>query len=85
MAAVLFLGAFASSRKASIIFIMFVRRCGRPSTYVRVTPTGRMSLELYQAVRIAEGSKNIARKRHNFKVIRTLPLFFKLVPGDGKE
>jgi hypothetical protein len=57
MAAVLFLGAFASPRKASISFIMFVRRCGRPSTYVRVTPTGRMSLELCQAVRIAEGGK----------------------------
>jgi hypothetical protein len=59
MAAVLFLGAFALSRKVSISFIVFVRRCARPSAYVRVTPTGHMSVELCQAVRIAEGVKTL--------------------------
>ena len=59
MAAVVFLGSFALSRKVSVSFIMFDRRCARPSTYVRVTPTGNMSLELCQAVRIAEGVKTL--------------------------
>jgi hypothetical protein len=58
MTVVIFLGAFALSRKASISFIMFVRRCARPSTYVRVT-LDVMSVELCQAVRIAEGVKTL--------------------------
>jgi hypothetical protein len=56
---VLFLGAFALLRKSSISFIMFVGRCARPSTYVRVTPIGHMSVELGQAFRIAEGVKTL--------------------------
>lgn len=59
MAAVLFLGAFTLSREASISFFIFVRRCARLSTYVRVTPTGRISVELCQAVRISEGVKTL--------------------------
>jgi hypothetical protein len=64
---------------------MFVRRCACPSTYGRVTLAGRMSVELYQAVWIAEGGKNIARKCRNFNVIRTLPVLFRLVSGDVRN